>query len=483
MRNLFKKITLLLALFLLMIVASEVKAHDDHLRGWAWSPNFGWVSFNCDNTGSYTCEDVSYAVEIDRTTGDLSGYAWSENVGWISFQENNYPSNSVGDCTTSSSCLSNDQNNCSSCYNFRDASYPINGWAKILAWGEEGWIKLDNGRTGFEVTIDATTGYLHGFAYSGYDQGGSSDPDIGMGWLSFNCADTPDGCGAVGYRVFGTFITESLSVLEMSAPNWSPEESCSVYGSLQAFLEWEVEEGSSGGCAVAYQILVNDNNSTSTPILDTGKCQGTFSAENGCTGGYDGAACQANVDSNRFNLRAALKNGGASSTAELEYSTPYTWWLKVWDELDVESSWYQFDVNTIGVLTNGQTENASESTIPNLTFTTYYHKFPNPSFSWAPTYPNIGENVYFQDSSKYYQQANPGTPLECNDTDCSYSWVFSQAVPSTSSTRNPSEIKFLQGGSMNVGVTVVDQDGYSCSNSADVENVSICLPLWQEKSP
>lgn len=46
-----------------------------NLSGFGWSTNAGWVNFKPTHGG----------VTIDLTTGDFSGYAWSENAGWIRF--------------------------------------------------------------------------------------------------------------------------------------------------------------------------------------------------------------------------------------------------------------------------------------------------------------------------------------------------------------------------------------------------------------
>lgn len=48
-----------------------------NLSGFAWSAGAGWINF--DPAGSAQ-------VKIDPLTGDFSGYAWGENVGWIRFQ-------------------------------------------------------------------------------------------------------------------------------------------------------------------------------------------------------------------------------------------------------------------------------------------------------------------------------------------------------------------------------------------------------------
>lgn len=46
------------------------------LSGYAWSHSAGWINFNPSDGG----------VTIDGTTGDFDGYAWSENSGWIHFK-------------------------------------------------------------------------------------------------------------------------------------------------------------------------------------------------------------------------------------------------------------------------------------------------------------------------------------------------------------------------------------------------------------
>lgn len=51
------------------------RAGDGTLSGYAWGTNIGWIRFDPAGGG----------VQIDSTTGDFSGYAWSENVGWIHF--------------------------------------------------------------------------------------------------------------------------------------------------------------------------------------------------------------------------------------------------------------------------------------------------------------------------------------------------------------------------------------------------------------
>ncbi|MCX6800205.1 MAG: hypothetical protein NT091_03595, partial [Candidatus Falkowbacteria bacterium] len=315
-----------------------------------------------------------------------------------------------------------------------------------------------------------------GFGWNGNDTDGvASTSETGLGWLSFNCLDAPGGCSSplvAGYRVMGDFVNNFPKVASLTAPNWSYAEGCSAYGSLQSFLQWNFSDRDIGSCETAYQIVVNDINSTSTPLLDTGKCQGTYFG-GVCAGGSNTGACQSTVTANRFNLRAAMAS--ASSTEVMKYDKRYYWWVKVWDDRDLASDWTQYSTVT-------DTDNDDANP---LTFATYKHKFPNPSFSWFPVYPNIGENVSFTDTSKVYANgvAHQDIPSNCSNGTCFYAWTFEQGMPNNSTDRNPSPIRFTQGGSMNVTVKTTDQDGYYCYNTANVENVSVCLPLWQEKKP
>ncbi|MFA5042360.1 MAG: hypothetical protein WC507_02840 [Candidatus Paceibacterota bacterium] len=52
-----------------------------NLSGWAWSENYGWISFSSSTDDSI----YDYGVKVSTSTGEFDGYAWSENIGWISF--------------------------------------------------------------------------------------------------------------------------------------------------------------------------------------------------------------------------------------------------------------------------------------------------------------------------------------------------------------------------------------------------------------
>lgn len=83
--------------------------------GWAWSENFGWISFSCRNEMEVGVEGPDYGVEVNEETGLFSGYAWSEHIGWISFESERQ---AMLDLDT----------------------YKISGWAKVLS--NDSWISL-----------------------------------------------------------------------------------------------------------------------------------------------------------------------------------------------------------------------------------------------------------------------------------------------------------------------------------------------------
>jgi len=68
-----------------------VTVYDDHLEGYAYAENIGWVRLGTHTTGSphtYTnTNSTNYGVNHDGS-GNLSGYAWSTNAGWINFNPN-----------------------------------------------------------------------------------------------------------------------------------------------------------------------------------------------------------------------------------------------------------------------------------------------------------------------------------------------------------------------------------------------------------
>jgi len=58
-----------------------------NLSGWGWNDNYGWISFDCNNTSG--CGASNYRVYIDAN-GNFQNYAWNDALGWISFNCDNY---------------------------------------------------------------------------------------------------------------------------------------------------------------------------------------------------------------------------------------------------------------------------------------------------------------------------------------------------------------------------------------------------------
>lgn len=185
----------------------------DNVKGWAWSENIGWISFNCENPESGgICADVGdWGVNIDENN-NFSGYAWSDNVGWISFQESSTPPDNY-DFNSQCPNLCDSSNSCTACF-LRDSNRKVYGWAKILNMGDDGWIHLQKGSSAggftYGVSID-TSGDFSGWAWNNNDNG------HGIGWISFNCADSgAGGCSVSDYKVTMTISVNITSIYPMT---------------------------------------------------------------------------------------------------------------------------------------------------------------------------------------------------------------------------------------------------------------------------
>ncbi|MFA4833268.1 MAG: PKD domain-containing protein [Patescibacteria group bacterium] len=349
----------------------------NNVIGYAWSEGVGWISFNCSNTDS--CATVDYGVNIDSETGNISGYAWSPNIGWISFNRKtcNGGVNMGQACTTNGDCPGGNQ--------CRDdapgttgappaepflsdedivASYDsttgnITGWAKILVLEDDGWINFNNPNEGglpldfpvdlpvdfegtsFGVSIASSTSEFSGWAWNGGVDG------AGIGWISFNCADTgAGGCSGHEYKVSSS-LNVAPQAANPTAPNWTYEQACSLYAK-QAFLRWEFSDPDAGSSQAAYQIIIDTDSNPNNPLIDTGK------------------------------IEESVSQYSATSTL-LAYDETYYWWVRVWDNLNIASE-----------LTAGPT------------FTTYKHELPDVAFAWVPESPSKDEGVKFTHSSTSY---------------------------------------------------------------------------------
>ena len=162
-----------------------IRDRGHNFSGYAWSENYGWISFNssnCDaNDDGYTeaihpdCVDSfgnpivsnNYGVNVNYRDGKVSGYAWSPNIGWISF-EASAGANVVYNKTTGK----------------------LSGTAKIVVLGADGDLVFNGTATNsshFGVETDISDEAVNAYGeLTGYAWNENNIANTGMGWLSFD---------------------------------------------------------------------------------------------------------------------------------------------------------------------------------------------------------------------------------------------------------------------------------------------------------
>ena len=428
----------------------------------------------CDNDGTTVCESVgnlcinggtcvrnSYRVKVDTTTGNFtsnvadSPYAWSPNFGWIDFEPSGpYP---------------NDPQY-SARYEYGDAgdNKRVTGWAKVLSLEDEGWIKMSDDSIGVwdgqGVKIDVLTGDFSGWAWAGSDVDFDDIADISVGWISFNSNDCDlDGnnfvdAGAcegdnvsddIFYYKANVIINTPPVVSALTAPNWDFGYACSD-GALDAILRWQFFDIDYNSSQSAYQVIIDNDNNPADPLFDTTKRLGP--------------ANQITVSEENF--------------PDFSYNTSYYWWVRVWDNYDIESDLVQYISST-------DTDNEDGN---NETFTTYRHEFPDVHMSWVPFSPSRDEEVEFTavsatNMSHYYLNGTPNTPFDCDEANCLMEWTIpdSQLVEGDLNASTTVIVKFISEGPKHIELRITNRDGsdYYCIETADV-NLNYSLPIWKE---
>jgi len=169
------------------------------LDGYAWSAMTGWISMNCDQSGSTpptnTCvgspgpgPKVDYNVQI-QPNGSMSGYAWSSIAGWIRFGGlTGYPTgNRVADQSATAVGTYPNLDLVGWARACAGASNPAacSGGTNINAGGWDGWIALSGTEvlsdyepvTGYGITFRNGIAENEPFAWGG--------PNT-MGWIDFS---------------------------------------------------------------------------------------------------------------------------------------------------------------------------------------------------------------------------------------------------------------------------------------------------------
>ncbi|KKQ60320.1 MAG: hypothetical protein US81_C0024G0007 [Parcubacteria group bacterium GW2011_GWE2_38_18] len=426
-------------------------AANPNVSGFAWGENFGWISFNSkdcdpDNDGAFNglpsgCPLSSppavnsYGVSIDSSTGLFSGHAWSENAGWIDFgPTSGFPSAPLHAAT------------------YDLSSGEVTGWAKVLALGDDGWLKMSDDTVpswlGQGLKISSST-----YEFSGWAWNGNSD-NSGLGWVSFNSSDA--GAGGGPYKVVASSLGSipTVNAASMMAPQWS-SSTAAVSGALMAKLTFSYND-SLGNGGKAYRIVIKDalTNATTT---DTGKCENGSSSNlcydfSGCLQSAPSFTCSYIVDNNRLGF-----NG-------IDYNKSYYWYVQVWNQADVASTLTQYNNNSIA-------DTDHDIDADSRTFTTYTHEFPVVSFSYSPTRVTVGQVVNFTNQST---TTLPYSPLVSD-------WTFVNGLPGTSTSTDPISKFDIRGTSL-VTLVVTDNNGYQSSSSTSI-SVDNRLPSWQEVKP
>lgn len=379
------------------------------------------------------CVNLIHHVSIDASNR-FSGSAWNYKTDLISFDAtsttpDNYAFNGVlyGNCPTCTLA-----NNCSACYN--PATQRVYGYAKIIKDGT--WIKL-NGASTLPVSIqdwDLSNSVLAGHNIQAGDFVGTASYPASD--LSFNCESEIGGntsnCAARNYKVY----ISNLQVGNLSAPNWTTSQACTGQA-RSAVLRWFKKSGQQ----TAYEIVVNNHNSFSTSTSDYVCWSGKK---------YSNIA-------NQYNLP-----NSDPTCASLDYNANYYWWLRLYDENDQATGWYQYNSNSASD-TDGNVDGNAQ------TFTTFKHEFPSPYFTWSPSSILVSATTTFTNLSTYYAGVATTT------------WSTTDPGAIISATNSPSStlIYFLQATGTKITLQIADSDSYKCSTST-TQIINYGLPIWRE---
>ncbi|MCF7795409.1 hypothetical protein K9M50_03555 [Patescibacteria group bacterium] len=418
----------------------------DNVRGFAHSSESqSWVSFNCASdptvggqniftfnfsTSSVvveptmyfsfpSCDQEEYGLNIDDSTGEISGKALSDHYGWIDFNHDTNPFTPKA--------------------YYNSSTKEITGTAFVERLGNP------DGKVNFQDIDVDVDGFWHGHMTNG-----------DMGNIKLNCDDSTltSSHPECSENFFKVKYVRPLILEVLNAPNWSPAQVCSSFTN-KAVLRWD----SIGDAQSAYQVIIDTDSvrDDNPPHFDSGKV----------TSPSQQFICP-----------------GTGNDCSLDYDTTYYFWVQLWNSIDQARGWIQFDTNdTNHTLTDNEDYNNSVSPDPNLTFTTYRHDFPEPSFTWTPEEIIITEEVDFEGEADYYTDANPDSNVQaCTDSTCDFVWSTTMASNISNATNSTTTIVFIESADGFVNLEVTDPDGYTCTKSEPI-SVSFEDPIWKEVNP
>ncbi len=452
--------------FIFVFVAPSAQAATSTVRGvgW-WGDTLGNVYFNClddvigdrfddpqnlSGSGRYSppndkfhffsapCSNLVHGVYINDND-NFFGQAWNPDKGLISFSGTTTPPDGYGDTSSHCAHTCNSSNSCWACYSKTDQK--IYGWARVDSDGT--WLKLSSSLTPPVSLQDCgQSSVWPGYNIQAGDFAGYASSAIGN--LSFNCESESGGsaCATRNYKVY----ISNLTIGSLSAPNWTYAQACSSTA-LGANLRWCKRSGTQ----TAYEIAVSTNNSlsTSTAICWSGKKNSSFSSQ------------------------YILPNSDPAC-GSLNYNSNYYWWVRLYDENDIPTDWFQYNSNSASDTDGNRDNNAS-------TFSTYLHEFPTPFFTWSPYEVLVGTSTFFSGlTSRYYTSGAPNSPQNCSNATCRYLWTTSDFnVTISPDNIVTTTIIFDLATGTTVTLKATDNDNYYCSSST-VFRINYDLPIWRE---
>lgn len=475
----------LVLLFLVFFLgASRVEASPTStIRGAAWwGDEIGFLYFNCadnvsgdqlDITGNLTppgfkffappCLYNNHGVFI-APNGNLYGEAWNYSKSFVSFAGTSSPPTADPDPRVNCPDTCNDGNDCWSCY--KESEKKLYGWARVNTTGE--WIRLDSAFPPDQEKppVQLENGAAEPIILSKYEPPTAAELIPGdffgiasssLGDLFFHCRNESDS-GACSLRGNYKVYIGTLAIGLLTAPNFSYAQACSGSG-LGATLTWSLKSGQQ----TAYEIVVNkDSDFGPEPTPEQ----------------ISSATCYSGKKSSNFSNQYILPNYD-SNCGSLEYNKNYYWWVRLYNELDEPTIWYQYYGNSASD-TDGDRDNNPK------TFSTFKHHFPSPYFDWPDGDIFIGTSTEFTSDaddnySVYYDVNQPSTPKRCTSLACSYFWWSSDPYAEFSSTSTATtSISFWTATNTTVSLRITDESLYYCTRTSAIKKINYDLPIWRE---
>jgi hypothetical protein len=254
------------------------------VKGWGWSPNIGWISFNSVDAGA-----GGGPYEVNIVNNDLIGYAWSSNIGWIKFGGlSGFPAGGSSDGNAHVSATN------------------LLGWARACAGTATGDCSTMNSRTdGWDGWIELS-GVNHTLSYkdpstlnntaalfnvgSGNITGFAWGADV-VGWIELNLTSIPvapnaDLVSTISITGSNNFIVGSTYTLNGTVRNRGTDPTAAGFSNV-----YQICTSNCGNSGSGWSDLVTAG---SMSALNAGATQNTSPASNrpvGSAGTYYFRTC------------------------------------------------------------------------------------------------------------------------------------------------------------------------------------------------